>query len=78
MDSINASQGDQPLQLPLVVAMHIDIAAEIIKQAAPSLEIIIEHGDSHAPPGTVTAQRPVPGAVLKPGSQVTLWVSVPP
>jgi beta-lactam-binding protein with PASTA domain len=82
LDSINTSQGDQPIQspgqMPLVCGMRIDIAEATIKLAIPSPEIVIEHRGSHTPPDTVSAQRPMPGAVLKPGSQVTLWVSVQP
>ena len=82
LDSIYTSQADRmsqsPGKMPMVVGMRTDVAEATIELAIPNPEIVIEPGGSHTPPDTVTAQRPVPGTVLEPGSRVTLTVSVRP
>lgn len=65
-------------QMPMVLGLRVGIAEAHIKLAISRPEIVIERRGSRTPPDFVAAQDPGPGAVLMPGSLVTLTVSVRP
>ena len=64
--------------MPMVIGMLLDTAEAVISCAITDPDIVIEHEDAHLRPNVVTAQRPLPGTQLEPGTQVTLTVSARP
>lgn len=64
--------------LPMVVGMLLDTAEAVISSAIVDPDIVIEHKEARMRPNVVTAQHPLPGTHLEPGSQVTLTVSAGP
>jgi hypothetical protein len=73
-----AAASGQPIssQMPKVVGVRVHIAEAAIKLAISNPDIVIERSGTRSPPESVSAQHPLPGAVLTPGAQVTLTVSV--
>jgi penicillin-binding protein 1A len=61
-------------EVPSVIGMSVEIAAELLRQAGFSMRQTIEYNPHHVP-GTVIRQTPPAGSIGAPGSAVTLVVS---